>query len=628
MPGIVGIISRTAQGRWEPEIEKMVGAMLHERFYVAGVYSCPEIGVYGGWVAHKHSFASSQTFLNHEGDVALVLSGECFLDPDTLALLRRRGHAVDPTRGTWLIPLYLEVGEPFFERLNGLFSGLLIDQRRRTAFLFNDRYGIERLYWHENDHAFYFASEAKALLRILPDVREFDNQGVAEFLRFGCTCGTRTLFRGISTVPPASRWQFYENNNARQKYFSPQKWESQSATDSTEFSTELEDTFRRILPRYFQADMPIGISLTAGLDGRLIMSCLPQTGRQPVCYTFSGLAPNLRDAQVAAKIAEACNLKHHVIQIRSNFFDEFASYADRTVFITDGCLGLLGTHELYFNKLARCLAPTRLTGVFGGEILREVSFFKPLHLSRELINRDYRAFLDEWEQQVSNDNLHPITTAVTREIPDRRFGVIAAGRSQTVFRTPYLDNELVALAYRTPPALLASPEPVISAIRKNSGRLSRIPTDMGLLGNNASIAVAMRKMLAKGTFKLDYIYTEGLPHSLDRLTPILDAFNTGALFFGRHKFLHYRRWFRQELAQFVSERIQDIAARGSELFDRPYLQKMLSEHVRGKVNYTKEINVVLTLDAVPRLLFQNITPEVKDLALSGIAHSKPIASEL
>ena len=71
--------------------------------------------------------------------------------------------------------------------MNGLFSGLLIDKRQKKAVLFNDRYGIERIYYYEADGDFYFASEAKALLRILPQARAFDEEGVAQFLAYGCT---------------------------------------------------------------------------------------------------------------------------------------------------------------------------------------------------------------------------------------------------------------------------------------------------------------------------------------------------------------------------------------------------------------------------------------------------------
>ena len=187
--------------------------------------------------------------------------------------------------------------------------------------------------------------------------------------------------------------------------------------------------------------------------------------------------------------------------------------------------------------------------------------------------------------------------------------MIAAGRSQTVFRTPYLDNELVALAYRTPPALRGSPEPVIAAIKNNSEQLSRIPTDLGFLGKDGSIGSPVRRMFERCTFKLDYFYSEGLPSSLRRFNPLLDLFEAGDAFFGRHKFLQYRRWFQQDLAHFVNEKIREVASHESELWNSAYLRRMVTEDAKGRVNYSREINIVLTLEAIERLFFRGFSIE-------------------
>ena len=90
----------------------------------------------------------------------VLMSGECVADADWPCIAE----------------LYSDEGDSFVSRLNGLFSGLLIDRQRSRALLFNDRYGLERLYFHETSDALYFASEAKALLRVLPELREFEER--------------------------------------------------------------------------------------------------------------------------------------------------------------------------------------------------------------------------------------------------------------------------------------------------------------------------------------------------------------------------------------------------------------------------------------------------------------------
>ena len=164
----------------------MITSMEHERSYTSGCYLIPELGVHAGWIAHEDCFLASQPFVNETGDVVLFFSGECFIDPETRAELRGKGHRIE-TDNDWLVHLYEEEGERFFEKLNGLFSGVLIDKRRNQAFLFNDRYGSERIYWYQTRDATYFASEAKAILRVVPETRAFDARGIADFLSSECT---------------------------------------------------------------------------------------------------------------------------------------------------------------------------------------------------------------------------------------------------------------------------------------------------------------------------------------------------------------------------------------------------------------------------------------------------------
>src|SRR5207244_1639245 len=147
-----------------------------------GAYSAPEINTVVGWASLEGSSSHHQPILNERRDVALIVTGECFADPDVQSDLRQRGHDFENRGAAWLVHLYEERGERFFELLNGTFSGLLIDHRLGKAFLFNDRYGMERIYYHAGPDRLAFASEAKALLQILPELRAFDHDGVTQLL--------------------------------------------------------------------------------------------------------------------------------------------------------------------------------------------------------------------------------------------------------------------------------------------------------------------------------------------------------------------------------------------------------------------------------------------------------------
>jgi asparagine synthase (glutamine-hydrolysing) len=605
MPGIVGIISERSPEECQSLVKSMASSMAFESFYDSGLYSVPEMGIYAGWVAHENSLAAGQPFFNEQRDVVLLFSGECFVDPGKRTDLRRKGHDLGQAAGSWLVHLYEEEGDQFFEKLNGLFSGLFVDKRQGKAFLFNDRYRVERIYWHETKDTIFFASEAKALLRVLPELREFDQEGVTQFLAFGCTLGERTLFRGVQLLPGASVCSFENGKCHKRKYFSPETWESQPILSAEAFVAEFKETFQRILPRYFESESRIGISLTGGQDSRMIMACLPKGGEKPICYTFSGEKRDTLDALLAARVAGICGLEHQILRIRPDFFSDFASHVDRTVYVTDGYLGSLGAHEIYLNNQARALSPVRLTGNFGGEILRGVSMFKPLHLAPALFNADLADRVSFYCRRWSHNGEHPITFAAFHEAPEQRFGIVAPSRSQTSFRTPYLDNEVVALAYQAPETVRRSIDCTLSLVKANSASLSKVPTDMGAMGETNRLAEESRRIFAKVVCKLDYLCSEGLPHGLSRFDSLLIQISSALGIAGLHKYLPYRIWFQRELATYVDGILKDARIRHSSLWNPRFLEQMASDHASDRRNCVREIDAVLTLDAVERLLFRD-----------------------
>jgi asparagine synthase (glutamine-hydrolysing) len=605
MPGIAGVISRRPAEACVHLVDQMIASMMHERLYVSGTYAAPELGVFGGWTALKDSFADCQPILNENGDIALLLSGECFSDAQTRTQLRQRGHRFEPNNAAWLIHLYEESGESFFSQLNGLFSGLLIDRRHRRAFVFNDRFGMERLYYHEAPDAFFFASEAKALLRILPDLRAFDQEGLAQFLRYGCTLESKTLFRNVAALPAASVWSVSSDRREKRSYFTPTTWESQPRVALDRFAEDLEASLTRVLPGYFESRGDIGISLTGGLDTRMIMACRSTPSQPSVAYTFAGPVGDTLDVRIASQVAAVCGMSHHVLRIASGFFSDFDSLADRTVYITDGDLGVCGAHEIYLNNQARDLASVRLTGNFGSEILRGVSTFKPLDLSADLLAYEYRQILCERDAAVSTVS-HPVSFAAFREIPWHLSGIVKAAKSQVAWRTPYMDNDLVALAFRAPTGATVSSSPSLRVVRERDSALAAIRTDQGLVPSSRSSSLA-GFLWYHTLFKLEHRWGDGLPRWLSFLDTRWTRSGLRHCPTGLHRYLYYARWFRRELAGYLSQRLASRAISENPLWNRRFVDRLAAEHTTGRKNYLSEINALLTVDAIERQLFRELS---------------------
>ena len=111
--------------------------MLHDPSYSHGTYFAPELGCYLGWLTHPRAYADCNPVVDERGDIALVFSGEHFVHDEG-----RTGHSTPEC----LLKQYIDVGPRFVEQINGWFSGVIVDRRSRSVLLFNDRYGVGRVY--------------------------------------------------------------------------------------------------------------------------------------------------------------------------------------------------------------------------------------------------------------------------------------------------------------------------------------------------------------------------------------------------------------------------------------------------------------------------------------------------
>ena len=560
--------------------------MEHEDFYSSDRYANCDLGVFSALVTTKGSHPSNLVW-NEPRTIGCLISCDAF---------GLSGAQAD------LIDLYEEFGLRALERLNGWFSGVLIDLQRRMSILFNDRYGLNRVYVHEQDGRLFFSSEAKSLLAVLPALRELDPRGLAEWFSCGCALGNRSLFRGVSLLPPGSAWIFSSDNGLnKERYFHPSAWENQPVLSAEDYYQQLTKVFPRILGHYTNGSRPVAMSLTGGLDGRMIMAWMrPNPGEFP-CYTFNGSYRDCADVRVARKVAAACGQPHQTISVGDEFLAQFTQLAEQTVRITDGAMDVSGAAELYVNRVARQIAPVRLTGNYGSEILRRHVAFKPRPLSREIFSPDFVPQLDvavrTYSEQAQGNRLSFIAF---KQVPWHHYARLAVEQSQISVRSPFLDNDLVALAFQAPPEAQTSLAPSLCLIAEGNSRLSQIPTDRGVSYPANRITNRVHRSVEEILTKAEYAYDYGMPNWLARIDHHLQPLRLERLFLGRQKFCHFRTWYRHQLAGYVKEVLLDQRSGSRPYLNTSALESLVNAHVSGLANYTVEIHKLLSMELLHR----------------------------
>jgi len=602
LPGITGLITGMPRKLAEPQLLRMVETLRHEAFYETGTWVDESLGVYVGWVARKKSVCDGMPLRNEREDIALVFSGEEYSESSVDRHLKE-GNGKFPTDGP-SNPLHSYEEDPDFPAgLNGLFHGLVIDRTRGIATLFNDRYGMHRLCYNEAKEAFYFASEAKAILAVRPELRALNNQSVGEFISLSCVLQDRTIFKDIYALPAGSAWVF-KNGRIENKhtYFKPLEWEQQAPLDQESYYIELRNVFSRNLRRYFNGTEQVGVALTGGLDTRAVMAWHKAPSGSLPCYTFGSMVRESQDVALARRLAREYHQSHHVITVGHEFLSKFPHYAERTVYLTEGSVDVYRSSDLYVSERAREIAPVKIVGTYGSEVVANAVMFKPSAPPFDLFDSELLPYVRQAEDTYSNLlKEHPVTFAAFRQSPWYHQGVLALEQSQLTVRSPYLDRDFVRTVFRAPRETAHGRDVRLRLIGDGDPALRQTRTDRGLANGRNRLSAAMTRGFLEFTFKAEYAYDYGMPQWIARIDHALSRLHLERLFLGRHKFLHYRVWYRDALSGYVQQILLDPLALSRPYVKRKALVNIVQGHLKGDRNYTSAIHKLLTLEVLHRL---------------------------
>jgi asparagine synthase (glutamine-hydrolysing) len=346
------------------------------------------------------------------------------------------------------------------------------------------------------------------------------------------------------------------------------------------------------------------MSLTGGLDGRLVMAWAQRPPGALPCYSFGGPVRDGVDAVLARRIAWACGQTHETLHVGDAFLREFEGLAARAVYLSDGEMDASGAVELHLNQRARGIAPVRLTGNYGSEVLRGHLAFRPRVQDATAFEPRFASAVQDAAQawhtlRAAHDALGFV---VACQVPWHHHARLSLEQSQLTPRSPFLDNELVALMFRAPPAWREGTGLSLGLVAQAAPALAGIPTDRGLVAGDDSALRRLRAHWQTFTMKAEYAWDVGMPAGLARVEGSLAPLHLERLFLGHHKFAHFRIWYRQALAGVLREVLLTPAALARSVYRPEALRQMVQAHLAGRANHTLALHRALGHEFIHREL--------------------------
>jgi asparagine synthase (glutamine-hydrolysing) len=259
-----------------------------------GIYVDQNIALAHERLAIVDPESGAQPLSDRNEEIFLAVNGEIYNHKDLEKTLKFPYDFKTKSDCEVIIPLYLEHGPQFLDLLQGMFSFILYDKRKKSTLIARDHLGIIPLYTGKDRFGqTLVTSEMKAI---------------------ESECVELNLF------PPGS----YQINQEKPVKYYQRNWETFDAVKANHHGPEgLSEALRKSVKEHLMTDVPYGVLLSGGLDSSLIAAIATAFAENrvedndstrawwPRLHTFSIGLKDAPDLLAARKVAKSIGSAHH-----------------------------------------------------------------------------------------------------------------------------------------------------------------------------------------------------------------------------------------------------------------------------------------------------------------------------
>lgn len=382
MCGITGIIGKQ-DSSW---LGRMNSVIVHRGPDDSGEYRDPETDV--ALAMRRLSIldlsSGHQPMANADETVWIIYNGEIFNSPALRQRLVEKGCSFKTENSDTevLLHLYEEKGEAMLDELNGMFAFVIYDSRRKRLFGARDRVGIKPLYYVEQSGLFAFASELKSLLTLPTIDRELDFQSLYHYMTLLFVPGERTIFSRIKRLPAGHYFTFDLSSRelSIRRYWKLRTDRAEHKSEA-EWSEIIRHELREAVRRWTLSDVPVGCSLSGGLDSSAVVALLSEMGYGPIKTYSLGFASKdeaaWNELHLARKVAERFHTEHLEMILQPE--DLLNDLVEMVWHLDEPYAG--GLPSWYVFRMMAEDVKVGLTGTGGDELFGNYGKFSPFEVS-------------------------------------------------------------------------------------------------------------------------------------------------------------------------------------------------------------------------------------------------------
>jgi asparagine synthase (glutamine-hydrolysing) len=617
MCGFVLAYAKTAAGRLpQASFDRMDRAIAHRGPDEHGQINVGPVSIGHRRLAIIDLTGGKQPMLSSDGRAWIAFNGEIYNYREVRTKLENLGHQFREQSDTEvLLAAWQQWGQACLDQLNGMFAFAVYDVEKGTLVAARDRFGEKPLYYCETEHAFYLASELKALLVAGIVERFINHAALYSYFTLGYVVGDQSIIRGIRRLMPGCLLNFSPDAGVVETVW----WQPPRPTneiDDADFVVgQSFDILRDSVRLRMISDVPVGLFLSGGIDSSAVVALAAETaGKQLETFSIGFEDVRYDERPNARFVAERFGTRHHefVLQPQSiDLLERIAWHADEP-FADPAALP-----TWFLSELTRQHVTVALSGDGGDELFAGYDVYRGHRLServrrapesmRRLAISSLRA-----SRIFGGDSLKRLRLA--RNIEDaglpmpERFIV----KQQTIFRRKFLADASRTLA---PLALAQTDQRLFSAL---------FAPDLDPLG-----AIALwQQTVSLPDDLLHKVDRMSMAHSLEVRAPFLDhrlfellnrTTFQAKLKGGRQKYILRKAlerylpadfvwgpkrgfsvplasWFKGDLAGFIRNQLLVPEAVVQRVIAGSALEQVITEHSRGVRDWSTTLWALLMFE--------------------------------
>jgi asparagine synthase (glutamine-hydrolysing) len=271
---------------------------------------------------------------SEDGQITAIVNGEIYNHLELREALERRGHRfATRSDSEVVVHAYEEHGLDCVRHLNGIFAFALWDAPGRRLVAARDQFGVKPLYWWSDGRRVALASEIGALLAAGFASPQVDPVALDHYLACRFVPSPRTLFEGISKLPPASTLVAQEGVTPRVQCWREPPGARFDGLTEDELPAQLAERFADAVERQMMSDVPYGAFLSGGVDSAAVAAAMARSAPEPpstFTIGFPGHGAALDEREYAAESARLIGTEHRDTAMReTDFLAELARCVPR-----------------------------------------------------------------------------------------------------------------------------------------------------------------------------------------------------------------------------------------------------------------------------------------------------------